>query len=344
MMRSRTAAKLAALSVAIAAHGALALALVARDENRVEGATGAAEVRLGTAFTDMSAGTLTAAPAEHVEIAEPAPPQRVKAQEATHARSAQAVRPETTPRAAPVPPEKAAPAEPDSPQRAEPAHTPAAKAAPPATPETSATPLAAARPDATESANPPAAQTLRPARTEALAAAPPPDRLEGAEPESAAVARFLRPKPRSEKLAALQPPARDRDPAPKPARRTPSAPGNAEQSARAGDALGKADATARQSGNQGRRQEAGNAAVDNYPGAVMRVLSRAGKPRVNARGAAVIAFTVAAHGGVASVSLAQSSGSPALDQAAVRLVRGAGPFPRPPQGARRSFSVRIQGR
>ncbi|HKK84958.1 MAG TPA: energy transducer TonB [Roseovarius sp.] len=53
---------------------------------------------------------------------------------------------------------------------------------------------------------------------------------------------------------------------------------------------------------------------------------------------------MSANGGLAAVSLARSSGSSALDQAALRLVRGAGPFPKPPQGARRNFSVKIQGR
>jgi protein TonB len=76
----------------------------------------------------------------------------------------------------------------------------------------------------------------------------------------------------------------------------------------------------------------------------MRKLSRAGKPRVSARGAAVVAFSIAPHGGLSSVSLARSSGSAALDQAALRLVRGAGPFPKPPTGARRSFSIQIKGR
>jgi protein TonB len=76
----------------------------------------------------------------------------------------------------------------------------------------------------------------------------------------------------------------------------------------------------------------------------MRRLSQAGRPRVNARGTAVVAFNISGNGGLASVSLARSSGSSALDQAAVQLVRGAGPFPPPPEGAQRSFSIQIKGR
>lgn len=67
-----------------------------------------------------------------------------------------------------------------------------------------------------------------------------------------------------------------------PARATPR--GNADRDARAGDATGVQAATARHSGDAGQVQAAGNAAVSNYPGLVMRRLSRAGQPRVNARG------------------------------------------------------------
>ncbi|KAA0916380.1 energy transducer TonB, partial [Aquicoccus porphyridii] len=89
---------------------------------------------------------------------------------------------------------------------------------------------------------------------------------------------------------------------------------------------------------------AGSAAASNYPGLVMRRLSRAGRPRVNARGEAVVGFTIADNGGLAALGIARSSGSAALDRAALGIVRGAAPFPKPPRGAERRFSIRIRGR
>ena len=59
---------------------------------------------------------------------------------------------------------------------------------------------------------------------------------------------------------------------------------------------------------------------------------------------AVVAFRVASNGGLTSVSIARSSGSSALDQAALRVDQRSAPFPPPPNGARRSFSVQIKGR
>jgi protein TonB len=91
-------------------------------------------------------------------------------------------------------------------------------------------------------------------------------------------------------------------------------------------------------------KQAGNAAVSNYPGQVMRRISRLAKPRVRAKGTAVIAFSVSSGGGLAGVSVARSSGSAELDRAAVSLIRRAAPFPRPPSGAQRQFSIQIKGR
>jgi periplasmic protein TonB len=58
----------------------------------------------------------------------------------------------------------------------------------------------------------------------------------------------------------------------------------------------------------------------------------------------VIAFTISASGGLGGVSVARSSGSAALDQAALTLIRKAAPFPKPPAGARRQYTIKIKGR
>lgn len=89
---------------------------------------------------------------------------------------------------------------------------------------------------------------------------------------------------------------------------------------------------------------AGNAAVSNYQGQVMRKLSRQRKPRVGSKGTALIEFSIAGDGRLAKVKLARSSGSTELDSAALSLVRRAGPFPAPPPNARRNYQISIKGR
>lgn len=285
MMRGAITAKVTALTLAICVHGAVALSLAAKDDMQAEGADGGTEVRLGNAFADMAAGSLTATRPVRPTAAHSGTSERIEA----------------------------------------------------ATPTT----------DALARLAPPAAQSVKVTPSEALEAAPPPEHLEGSAPQSAAVTRSLRPMRRSAAFEAAHKPAQAAKPSPSPepkVRQATPKPGNAKRNARAGAATGKPDAAARQSGTGGRQKAAGNAAASNYPGLVMRRLSRAGKPRVNARGSAFVAFTISAKGGLSAVSLARSSGSSALDRAALRLVRGAGPFPKPPQGARRSFSVKIEGR
>lgn len=324
MKRSPRMAKTAALVLAIAAHGALAYTLATPEPVMIEGAQGAAEVRLGTAFQDMAAGTLSSERAE-TTMTEPSAEKALRQQpDRVHTET-----PDHTPQEAPAQPLPAKRAEPANSERR---------------PET----LAALRPDRSSPLEPQQASPTQAApapQPDAPTAAARPQTLTGEVPDSAAVTRSVRPKQRSD---AITPPSKPAPAQPKPATRKTErpkpAPGNAQKNARAGEATGKQNATAQQSGNGGRQQAAGNAAASNYPGLVMRKLSRAGKPRVNARGAAVVAFTVSANGGLASVAIARSSGSAALDQAAIRLVRGAGPFPKPPQGARRSFSIQIKGR
>ncbi len=383
-LSSRTA-KVAALATALAAHGALAVATNTPEETLMEGAAGAGEVRLGNAFADMAAGTLSpdtteaevtpAEEAEPIDEADPdtaeqsrpetteqAPPEvtdRAEAERPEQSRprpAEQAPRPQETPaetadRATPPPTETAETADPETAQPAPalaPAEVVVATPTEPVeaerTPEAlSARPAPATKPEALTAEPIQPLQAARPVET----AAPPEPRTEalsGAAPDSAAVTRSLRPIRRSAEFEekhkpppAPKKPVRQAAPAKKPA-------GNGNQNARAGAATGTENATARRSGSGGNSRDAGNAAASNYPGQVMAKLSRAGRPRVNARGTAVVSFTISSGGGIARVGLARSSGSSALDRAAVQIVRRAAPFPRPPAGAQRSFSINIQGR
>ena len=120
---------------------------------------------------------------------------------------------------------------------------------------------------------------------------------------------------------------------------------NAARDATRGSAIGKEDADTVQAGRDTRSKSAerGNAAASNYPGMVMRHLSRVPRTRVNSSGTAVVRFRISGNGGLGGVSVASGSGSARLDRAALRVVRRAAPFPPPPSGAQRSFSIAIKG-
>ncbi len=309
MSRRSNSAKLVAASLALVTHGALAYGLISSDPVETEGAAGGVEVRLGSSFKDMSKGTIAA--------------ERAQVTQATQPDAAKTQQPETAQPAIPTAQHHAA--EPSKPM--------------PAAPAVSDGTLPMASPK--EVPQDDSDKTL-------MASLAPSTSLKPVEDNSTAVSRSLRPKRRSSEFEATHTPkpvkTRKANKVKKPASRKNSASGNAQRTARAGDTSGTRAATTSQSGQGGKANSAGNAAVSNYPGLVMRKLSRAGKPRVNARGAAVVAFTIGGSGRLASVSLARGSGTSALDRAALRLVERAGPFPSPPQGARRSFTIQIKGR
>lgn len=143
-------------------------------------------------------------------------------------------------------------------------------------------------------------------------------------------------------FAALRPPERPKAPAPKS---TPKKPiGNAAQTAKRGATTGTATTKGATRGAGKTVTKDGNAAVSNYPGQVMRCISRVGRPRVRAQGAARIAFAVSGAGAVTNVMLAQSSGVAALDKEALALISRAGPCPAPPAGAQRNFAIQIKAR
>jgi protein TonB len=141
-------------------------------------------------------------------------------------------------------------------------------------------------------------------------------------------------------------------PAPRPdpqARRPAPAPqeaGNADRTARRGSAEGTPLSNAAAAAPQPTVAAAapGNAEASNYPGLVMRRIQRVRQARVRAQGTALVAFTVGADGGLASVRLARASGNADLDAAALDHIRRAAPFPSPPPGAQRNFSFEFVGR
>ncbi|APE44557.1 hypothetical protein BOO69_14905 [Sulfitobacter alexandrii] len=292
-----------AVALAVSAMLILGGMFLAHPETRTELAGGGEPVRarMGNAFEDMAAGTLTAQDA----VAVTPPP--------TTAEAIQPVRQQQTPKVNPAPAEP--PAAPD-------AVLP--EAAAPVAPPTS-TPSVAPRPLAAQQSVSVATPT------------PPKETIAAASPDTAAPTGSRRPQRRDPEKAAQIAAARPEPTAPR---------GNAQRDSRRGDST--AETRQADAGSQGNTRKAapqsGNAAASNYPGQVMRKISRVRKPNVRARGTATIAFRIAANGGLATISVARSSGSSALDRAALRVVRTAAPFPPPPSGATRSFSIQIQGR
>jgi len=294
--------------------------------------SGGGEVALeGTAFADLAAGVTSAAPAETAVIP---PVERLDS----------GAEPPTTP-----------PVEPDR------ANTPEPEAAPPVEAHRVA-PAAAA---ATETASADVAEAVRtrPVRAEraVTSAEAPTPRIAPAETVRDAgrpVAETTATVTPTETVAAV---SEDEGPALRPRARPPyfSAPppetaqqaarslpapqGNASTSARRGATGGSAAGRATSSGRAA-SEAAGNAAASNYPGLVQQQIARQRLPRVRSSGTVHVSFSISPAGGLASLSVAASSGDARFDYAALDLVRRAAPFPAPPPGAQRSFTLPVLSR
>lgn len=177
-----------------------------------------------------------------------------------------------------------------------------------------------------------------------------PQTLTAQEPEQNQGTESLRPKVRSRAFeerhkpepAAPQPRRTTRaTPQPTPAQRGNQAQDNREIGQEDGSATA---APARRATGGTDAARAGNAAVTNYPGQVMRKIQRVRRPRVGVKATATVAFRIAGGGGLGGVSIARSSGNAKLDQAALQVIRGAAPFPVTPPGTPRSFTIQIKGR
>lgn len=123
--------------------------------------------------------------------------------------------------------------------------------------------------------------------------------------------------------------------------------GSNQSDSRRGSADGTAEGKTASKSTGALASAAGNAAVSNYPGKVVSKLRRAlrypaAAKRQRLRGEAHVQFTVSAAGGVSSVRVVKSSGSPVLDEAAVQTVQRAAPFPAiPPEAARSSWPFTV---
>lgn len=165
------------------------------------------------------------------------------------------------------------------------------------------------------------------------------------------VPQATKPAPPEQTAALVETPSEQ---APEATKRPPQRPepvkpaprGNSAQNAKAGTETGAEENRAKSapSTQTAAASGAGNAAASNYPGLVMRQISRQRKPRTSIKGVAQVSFAIDASGGLSSVRVAQSSGSAELDDLALRQIRQAAPFPPPPSGARRQYTIAIKGR
>ncbi len=343
----------AALVASVGVHAAgLSLGPVSETVRTVGGAT-VAEVRIGSAFHDMVQGTPVAAAqsATPVEAVVTPPTEPVRPPERTPS-------PPPTEPAHPVTPVETAAPQGQSPQSVPPtAHRAAAEPAPASSvgvatraltaaimpPAASSAPSVAVarapntatpRTAPTAAAAVPAMPTPSPAPSPVKAADTGPS-VTGVEPQGTPPQISARPRARPPVPDDVRP-----IPATRPATR-PASRGNADRTRQAGLATGREQVTRTAPAATATAQATASGASDaaNYPGQVMARLARQPVPRLTERGRASVGFTVAAGGGIGTLSIISSSGSATVDRAALAFVRGAAPFPRPPVGAQTRFSV-----
>lgn len=355
MIATSRSLKMGALAVAVGLHGALAVVLIRDDPVLVEG-SGSQEAQIGTSFADMAAGVLTAQ--ETSDVIEPDAQTedviKVEPDKLVPAEADPVPEQPTAEQVDKAAPEDVAEARPEDVELPEPVDAPEVpqEAIALSVPETADGALAV-RPESLEhtpvipEALAALPETLRPGPTEPLVAQPvePQETIAALNPDSTVPRLSKRPVVRDPELETPEP-VREakKKPAPRPQPQKVNR-GNSTQNAKAGSTRGTAEtADTRQGSGSAKSAQAGNAAVSNYPGLVNRHLSRIRKPLLNRRGVVRVSFSIGSSGGLAGVSVARSSGSPQLDQAAATMIRRAAPFPKPPAGAQRNFSINIEFR
>ena len=331
MIRSSIVWKGATLALAIGVHGGLAVSLSSKTIVEIESDAGAQTAMLGNSFADLSAGVLVPSqakaklePVEPIETKPVDPSQFQKAKQITNnitQRNVLSAQPKTI----------------------EIAYVAPRKVTLRPTLETVTSDVSKHRQQRLQSTTLTTHQQAamsQPSYESTPAKALKPQKAIKAEEGEAttSVTRSPRPQKRSVELENRAAVAK-----PKPKLKTKA--GNAKRNAKAGSSNGSKKARSKKQGRKtGATKRTGNAAASNYPGRVMARISSAGRPSVNVRGTAVVRFTINARGGLSSAGVVRSSGSRRLDNAAVQVIHNAIPFPRPPAGARRTFSINVQGR
>jgi periplasmic protein TonB len=155
-----------------------------------------------------------------------------------------------------------------------------------------------------------------------------------------------KPEPKKEELKKPEPkPKKKAEEKPAKKKKTVQRDGNADSDNVKGRDTAKKKGKSSQNASDGgsNNRQIGNAAVSNYNGLVQRKLERAKRRvRVSGKGSATVSFTVAANGSVTGLRIGTSSGKPAVDKAALDVVRKASPFPKfPPEEKRKSRTMTV---
>ncbi len=318
---------------------------------QIAAAGAAQEVALGTAFADLAFGVMTAEPVN--DIVEPVTPTAETAPSgATKTTPSEPMVTAMTPRSVRVvqtAKPSTASARPDqnvvivAPVTLTAPATTIASAMPAQSTVTALATTEALSDVSTQTPTPQTTTTLQPVAIADAAPTPQAETLTGQDVASTAPFQSRRPTVRPERLA---PPPQPRQAQPHQQTRQPR--GNAQQIAQAGAQTPAPRQTAATSSgsnaNAGQNAAASNAAISNYPGQVMQYVSRVRRPRTNARGVTIVAFSIVGSGGLRSLSIARSSGNAELDTMALQVVQRAAPFPPPPSGAQTRFRIEITGR
>lgn len=188
------------------------------------------------------------------------------------------------------------------------------------------------------------AQKAEAAKAETVETAPTPKVVEPA-PEPKPV-ESKKPVAKAKPVEQAKPEPEPEKSEPKPAKpvrkKTSSGAGGTNQAdAKRGVANGVTKGQSTTASKGGAKSAIGNAAVSNYPGKVAAKLRRVSRSlsrsaQSGARNNAQVSFVVTSNGGVDSLRLVKSSGSPELDKAALAIVQRAAPFPPIPPEAQRS--------
>lgn len=301
-----TVAIVLTLSATLHAAGMLAVAPTEEIVQLPAGGQGETAA-LGSSFADFAAGVMPVIPAEQpAQVVNVQKAVQQAVQEPVELTSSQPLEPAVRPKPTP---QTTAPAVPAVTPKNTTARAPEAAPTSPVTPQTQS-----ATPAETVQVTEPSEETAAPnasARPQARPAQPPRQRVAQ--------------QPRLPNRQTQQPASR-------PA-------GNSDADARRGSAAGQ---QAGQSASAGQTQrpaaESGNAAASNYPGEVLRKITRQRRASAPRSGKVVVSFSIAGSGALASAAVLRSSGSPALDRVALDHIRRSAPFAPPPRGAQTSFT------
>jgi protein TonB len=136
-------------------------------------------------------------------------------------------------------------------------------------------------------------------------------------------------------------------PKPRPERKSEAErePEKARETKRTGEpARTEKAATAASAPSAGAKVKSGAPSAATYAKAVLKKVRATKKQSGAGKGRVVVGFSIAPDGGLASLTVLQSSGTAQLDQVALDHIRRSAPFPAPPLDARPSYSFEFVGK